>query len=99
MIKILNYFLQSIFIYFFFLIARMLGLSLSRKLFSTFFLFFGPIFKSTKTINRNLNIFSNNIGNYEALYDNIQVALSDPKNTTAEQKNLFHLQNTSCAGL
>ena len=61
MIKILNYFLQSIFIYFFFLIARMLGLSLSRKLFSTFFLFFGPIFKSTKTINRNLNIFSNNI--------------------------------------
>ena len=37
MIKILIYFLQSILIYFFFLIARILGLTLSRKIFSTFF--------------------------------------------------------------
>ena len=61
MIKILIYFLQSILIYFFFLIARILGLTLSRKIFSTFFLVFGPIFKSKKTINKNLNIFSNKI--------------------------------------
>ncbi len=58
MIKIINYFLQSIFIYSFFLIGRILGLKISRKLFSFFFSIVGPIFKSEKIIKKNLEIFS-----------------------------------------
>jgi hypothetical protein len=38
-------------------------------------------------------VFENNVGNYEALYDNIQVALSDPAYTTKAQKNLYHLMS------
>ncbi len=58
MIKFLSYFIQSIFIYFFFLIGRVLGLKLSRKIFANLFNFFGPIFRSKKIINKNLeNVF------------------------------------------
>ena len=53
MIKIFNYFWQAIFIYFFFI----LGIRLSRKLFSYLFLYLGQIFKSKKTIQKNLRIF------------------------------------------
>jgi len=56
--KIINYLLQSILIYFFFLLGRILGLKLSRKLFSYLFLKIGVFFKSKKTIEKNLNIFS-----------------------------------------
>tara|TARA_Y200000002_G_C22626547_1_gene640536 strand:- start:197 stop:1051 length:855 start_codon:yes stop_codon:yes gene_type:complete len=56
--KIINYLLQSILIYFFFLLGRILGLKLSRKLFSYLFLKIGTFFKSKKTIEKNLNIFS-----------------------------------------
>ena len=58
MIRIINYFFQSFFIYIFFLIGRILGISLSRKIFSSLFKKIGPIFKSKKVINKNLNIFS-----------------------------------------
>ena len=58
MIKILNYFFQSLFVYLFFLIGRILGLTISRKLFSHLFSLIGPIFKSKKIITNNLNIFS-----------------------------------------
>ena len=61
MIKKINYFIQSIIIYLFFFIVRILGLKLSRKLFSLI----GPLFKSKKTINKNLNIFSKEISNSE----------------------------------
>ena len=57
MIKNINYFIQSIFIFFFFFIARILGISLSRKIFSFLFSQIGPFFKSKKIINKNLNIF------------------------------------------
>ena len=60
MIKIFNYFFQSLFVYLFFLIGRILGLKISRKLFSHLFSLIGPIFKSKKIITNNLNIFSNN---------------------------------------
>lgn len=59
MIKIFNYFFQSLFVYLFFLIGRILGLKISRKLFSHLFSLIGPIFKSKKIITSNLNIFSN----------------------------------------
>ena len=59
MLKIINYFFQSIIIYLFFFIGRILGLNLSRKLFSKMFIFFGPFFKSKKIIDKNLDIFLN----------------------------------------
>ena len=57
MLKIINYFFQSSIIYIFFFIGRILGLNLSRKLFSKLFVFFGPLFKSKKIIDKNINIF------------------------------------------
>ena len=57
MLKIINYFFQSTIIYLFFFIGRILGLNLSRKLFSKLFVFFGPLFKSKKIIDKNINIF------------------------------------------
>ena len=59
--KIIYYFLQSIFIYFFFLIALFLRLKLSRQLFSFIFCLIGPLFKSKKIVNYNLEIFSKEI--------------------------------------
>ena len=63
MIKITNYLLQSIFIYFSFLLSRIIGLRLSRKIFSNFFSYIGPIFKSKKILDKNLNNFANNVSN------------------------------------
>ena len=60
MIKIFNYFWQAIFIYFFFILGRILGIRLSRKLFAYLFLYLGQIFKSKKTIEKNLRIFLKN---------------------------------------
>ena len=59
--KTISYFLQSIIIYFFFIIGFILRLNLSRKLFSSLFLVIGPFFKSKKIINDNLKIFSKNV--------------------------------------
>ena len=56
MIKIINYFLQSIFVYLFFFLGRILGLNIGRKFFANFFLLIGPFFKSNKTVQNNLNI-------------------------------------------
>ena len=61
MIKIIIYLLQSLFIYFFFIIGRVLGLTISRRVFATMFSLIGPFFKSKKIINKNLDIFSNKI--------------------------------------
>tara|TARA_B100000941_G_C28484276_1_gene544051 strand:- start:3 stop:860 length:858 start_codon:yes stop_codon:yes gene_type:complete len=61
MIKFIKYFSQSIFIYFFFIIGKIIGLNLSRKLFSFLFNKLGKIFKSKKIINSNLEIFEKNI--------------------------------------
>ena len=65
MFKILIYFLQSFLIYIFFLFGRAFGLKIARKIFSFLFLILGPIFKSKKIIDRNLNIVSNEHGNFE----------------------------------
>ena len=61
----IKYFLQSIFVYFFFTIGRIIGLNLSRKLFSILFSIIAPIFKSKKIIKKNLKIFNKNISKLE----------------------------------
>ena len=58
MIKTTNYFFQAIIIYIFFLIGRVLGIKLSRKIFSWLFLKIGPLFKSKKIISKNIKIYS-----------------------------------------
>ena len=61
MMKIINYFLQSLFVYLFFFLGRCLGLKISRKVFAVLFSCFGPFFRSKKIIKKNLNIFFNKI--------------------------------------
>ena len=61
MIKKINYFIQAIFIYFLFFLSKLIGLSLSRKVFSKHFLIFGKFFKSEKIIQSNLEIYSKNL--------------------------------------
>ena len=65
MIKKINYFLQAILIYLFFLIGRILGIKLSRKIFSFLFSFMGPFFKSKKIVEKNLKIFSQRMPDLE----------------------------------
>ena len=60
MIKIINYFLQSLLIYFFFFLIIIIRLRLSRFLFSHIFSFIGPFLKSKKIIENNLSKFSKN---------------------------------------
>ena len=57
MIKKFNYFLQAIVIYLFFLIGRILGIKISRKVFAFLFSLLGPFIKSKKIVNNNLKIF------------------------------------------
>ncbi len=59
--KILNYFFQSLVVYLFFIIGRLIGLNFSRKIFATIFITFGNFFKSKKIITKNLNIISNKV--------------------------------------
>ena len=65
MIRFIKYFTQSIFIYLFFLIGRILGLKLSRLVFSNLFLRIAKFFKTEKILDSNLNIFSKNISENE----------------------------------
>jgi KDO2-lipid IV(A) lauroyltransferase len=60
MIKFLNYFIQAILIYIFFIFGRIFGLKISRQLFAFLFLKIGPLFKSNDIIKKNLKIFSEN---------------------------------------
>ena len=59
MIKVINYFVQSILIYLFFIFGRIMGLNLARNFFSYLFEKIGPIFKSKKIILDNLQKISN----------------------------------------
>ncbi len=61
MFRNINYFVQSVLIYFFFLIAIIFRLKISRKIFSLLFSIVGPFFKSKRILNNNLNLFSKNI--------------------------------------
>ncbi len=61
MIKSIIYFLQAILIYIFFIFGRILGINISRKIFSFIFTIFAPKFKSKEIIEKNIEIFSPNI--------------------------------------
>ena len=54
--KIFKYLIESIFIYTFFLIIKLIGLKQSRKIFSLLFRAVGPLIRSSKTIRKNLKI-------------------------------------------
>ena len=64
MIKPVKYFFEAFFVYLFFLIAKLIGLSLSRKVFSFIFKKIGPIIRSNN-INKNLLKFSNELSDQE----------------------------------
>ena len=55
--KIIKYFIQAFIIYTFFILIKILGLNISRRLFAKIFQIIGPIIKSEKTINVNLEKF------------------------------------------
>ncbi len=55
MIKKIYYFFQSVIIYFFYIISKIIGLKLSRIFFSFVFEKLGSLFKSKKIIDNNLN--------------------------------------------
>ena len=63
--KILKYFLQSLIIYIFYLLILILGLYISRKLFSYLFNIFGPLIRSNKIIESNLLKINKNYKNSE----------------------------------
>ena len=63
--KIILYFIQSLIVYIFFLISKIIGLKLSRLLFSYIFKQFGSIFRSKKIIFNNLEIINSNISTDE----------------------------------
>ena len=65
MIKPIKYFFEAFFVYLFFLIAKLIGLSLSRKVFSLIFKKIGPIIRSNNIINKNLLKFSNELSDQE----------------------------------
>ena len=54
--KIFKYLIESIFIYTFFLIIKLIGLKQSRKIFSLLFRAVGPLIRSSETIRKNLKI-------------------------------------------
>ena len=58
MIKITKYFFEASVIYIFFLISKIIGLSLSRIFFSFIFKLIGPQIRSKKIIYENLSKFS-----------------------------------------
>ena len=61
MIKIIKYFIQAIFIYFFFIVVKLIGLNLSRSFFSFIFKLIGPMIKSNLIINKNLSKFNSTL--------------------------------------
>jgi KDO2-lipid IV(A) lauroyltransferase len=65
MTKAIKYFFQSVIVYLLFLIGRILGLAISRKLFAALFVFFGPILRSNKIAEKNLKIIDHKISNDE----------------------------------
>ena len=61
MIKSLKYFFQATIVYFFFIVGNLIGISLSRIIFSSIFKLVAPIFKSKKIIEHNLNILAKEV--------------------------------------
>ena len=58
--KIFKYLIESIFIYTFFLIIKLIGLKQSRKIFSLLFRAVGPLIRSSKIIRKNATMVYEN---------------------------------------
>ena len=65
MIKYIKYFFQSIFVYFFLIIGKVIGLKLSRFFFSNLFKFLSKYIRPKATVEKNLDIYSKNISKQE----------------------------------
>ena len=65
MLKSINYFFQFLLIIFFLLFGRLVGIKLSRIIFSNIFLYLGPLFKSKLIFQKNINFFSKSLSNIE----------------------------------
>ena len=57
MIKIIKYFFEAIIIYLFFIIIKIVGISISRILFSSVFIKIGPVIRSNNIIKKILIYF------------------------------------------
>ena len=64
-IKFFKYFFQAIIVYLLFIIGKLVGLKLSRIIFSTIFKLVAPAFKSKKIIDKNLSIFASEVPNID----------------------------------
>ncbi len=72
-IKTIKYFFESLVIYSFFLMIKLLGLSVSRIFFSFIFTKIGPLIRSRSIVKKNLNIFSNQINDQKKREIEIQM--------------------------
>ena len=65
MIKTIKYFFEALVVYSFFLVAKLIGINSSRKVFSIIFKKIGPVIRSNNSVIKNLNKFQKNISNKE----------------------------------
>jgi len=65
MLKTIKYFFQAIFIYLLFVSGKILGIKISRIIFSKLFSMIGPFFKSEKILEKNLSIFKKKVSSFE----------------------------------
>lgn len=65
MMKTIKYFFEALVVYSFFLVAKLIGINSSRKVFSIIFKKIGPVIRSNNSVIKNLNKFQKNISNKE----------------------------------
>ena len=65
MLKTTKYFFQAIFIYLLFILGKILGIKISRVIFSKLFSMIGPFVKSDKILEKNLSIFKKKAPSFE----------------------------------
>tara|TARA_B100001121_G_scaffold136480_1_gene119572 strand:+ start:407 stop:1261 length:855 start_codon:yes stop_codon:yes gene_type:complete len=65
MISLINYLIQALVIYIFFVLGKLLGLKYGRQFFSQIFLKIAPFFKSERIIHKNLTTFKKDITEIE----------------------------------
>ena len=98
MIKKFIYFIQSILIYIFFITSRIIGLKLSRNLFSFIFIKFGKFFKSQKIIIQNLERITKNLNNnnkekvIEKMWSNYGKTFIEYIHLNYFRKNSYHIE-------
>ena len=72
MIKTIKYFFEALVVYSFFLVAKLIGINSSRKVFSIIFKKIGPVIRSNNSVIKNLNKFQKNISNKEQKKNNFK---------------------------